>query len=56
MIAIWEAIRDWFIGIGDSVREFFIAYGGNPLLWVGIIIGGLVVFQLTHQALRTKGE
>ena len=55
-MTIFERVGEWFSGIGESIQQFFITHGGNPFLWVGIILLGLVVFELTHRALKTRGE
>ena len=56
MLELIERIGTWLQGIGDSIRDFFIQYGGNPFIWVAIIVGGLVIFELVHQALKGRGE
>ena len=55
-MTIWERIGEWFSNVGEGIKDFFITYGSNPFLWLGIVILGLVIFELTHQALKTKGE
>lgn len=56
ILTVFESIGEWFQKVGDHVKDFFLEYGGNPFLWVGIILVGILIFELTYQALnRNKG-
>ena len=37
---------------GASIKDFVLANSRNPFLWVGIILLGLLVFELTYKALN----
>ena len=56
VLSLWENIGNFFTNMGEAIKNFFLTYGSNPFLWVGIIVVGLVIFELTYQALKTKGE
>ena len=43
---------NWFSDVTTPVRNFFIEHARNPFLWVGIILIGLIVFELTYKALH----
>lgn len=47
-LSIWESIQNF---LGD-VKEFFVQNSHNPFLWVGIILIGLIIFELTFRALH----
>lgn len=35
-------------------REFIIENYGNPILWIGIFIGGLILFNIVYNALSKE--
>jgi len=47
-LGIWQNIENFF----GNIKEFFIEHGNNPLLWLGIFLLGLLVFELVFQALN----
>lgn len=51
MLNIFTDISDWFYELTEPVRDFFITNARNPFLWVGIIVIGLIVFEVTYKAL-----
>lgn len=48
----FKPITDWFWEFSEPVRDFFIANERNVFLWVGIILVGLIIFELTYKALN----
>lgn len=50
MSNIWESL----VKASDSVKDWIIDHQGNPLLWVGLFLIGLVVFFITYNALQRE--
>ncbi len=49
------SIMDTANEIAENFKGWIIANQSNPLLWMGIIIGGLIIFGITYDALsKTK--
>lgn len=48
MLEIKEAI----VNIPDNFKSFIIDNNTNPLLWICLFFGGLLVFFLTYSALN----
>lgn len=38
--------------VANNVKEWMIANGNNPFLWVGLFMLGLAVFAFTYRALN----
>lgn len=51
MLNIFTDIGNWFNEVTEPVRDFFVENARNPFLWVGIIVIGLIVFEVTYKAL-----
>lgn len=49
---IFEPIVTWFNEFFEPVKEFFVNNSRNPFLWVGIIVLGLLVFEIVYKALN----
>lgn len=49
---IFTDFADWFYEVTQPVKDFVLANSRNPFLWVGIILLGLLVFELTYKALN----
>ncbi len=44
-----------FIGEGlEHIKNFFIEHSQNPFLWIGIIILGLVIFEVVYGRLNNE--
>lgn len=50
--SFFKPISDWFYRVTGPIRSFITANERNPFLWVGIILIGLIVFELTYRALH----
>jgi len=50
-LAIWNDIWNKLNEIGEGVKNFFLDNGRNPILWIGIIIIGLVLFEFVYKKL-----
>lgn len=48
---IFDDISTWFNDTTAPIKDFFIENARNPFLWVGIILVGLLVFELTYRSL-----
>ena len=55
MLNIFTDISTWFDEVSEPIRNFFVENARNPFLWVGIIVVGLFVFEMTYKALN-KGR
>ena len=51
-LAIWNDIWNKLNDLGELVKNFFIGNERNPILWVGIIIIGLVIFEVVYKKLH----
>lgn len=47
-LGIWQDFEKFL----ENVKEFFIEHGHNPVLWLGIFLIGLLIFELVFQALN----
>lgn len=50
VLTIWENIEQFF----ENVKGFFIENGNNPVLWIGLFLLGLIVFEIVFQALNKE--
>lgn len=48
----FEPMVTWFNETTEPVKEFFIDNGHNPILWIGIILVGLFLFEIVFKALN----
>lgn len=48
LLTIMDTLNKW----NESVKGFFLEYGDNPLLWIGLFGLGLLIFFLTYSALH----
>jgi|CZCB01.1.fsa_nt_gi hypothetical protein len=39
---------------GEPIKNWIIANDDNPLLWIGILFGGVAIFLFTYSALRKE--
>lgn len=51
ILSIWSDIWDKLNELGESVKDFFIENSRNPILWVGIILIGLIIFEVVFKKL-----
>lgn len=45
---IWEKLNE----IAIDVKDFFLENNRNPILWVGIILIGLALFEIVYNKLH----
>lgn len=50
VLTIWENIEKFLV----DVKQFFIDHTHDPVLWIGIIIVGLIIFEIVFQALHKE--
>lgn len=48
----FQPISDWFWEFSEPVREFLLGNGRNPILWIGLVIVGLIVFEILFRVLH----
>lgn len=47
-------IQKWFSEVTKPIKDFVLENTRNPFLWVGIIVIGLLVFELVYKSLNKK--
>ena len=52
MLSIWANIGNFFVQLGEDIKNFFIEHGRNPFLWIAIILVGLLIFEYVYKALN----
>jgi len=52
MLSIWSNISNWFTDFFDKVKDFLLDNSRNPVLWIGFVILGLLIFEFTYKALH----
>lgn len=48
MLTIMDKINE----IGNNIKNFFLENSHNPFLWIGIILVGLLIFELVYKSLH----
>lgn len=51
-LSIWTDIGNFFVELGNDIKDFFIENSRNPLLWIAIIVVGLLIFEFVYKALH----
>jgi len=51
-LSVWTNISDWFVDFFDKAKDFLLDNSRNPILWVGLVILGLLIFEFTYKALH----
>lgn len=51
-VYITTPLINWFNEVTEPVRNFLIDNSRNPFLWVGIILVGLIVFEIVYKLLH----
>lgn len=49
-LSIWTSITDFFGGL----EQWFIEQSSDPLLWLGLFFGGLLLFGIAFNALNKQ--
>lgn len=47
ILSLWDSLNK----IADDFREWIFANYTNPLLWVGLLVGGFILYKLVASAL-----
>jgi hypothetical protein len=50
MGSIWKTLEE----AAESSKNWIIAHQSNPLLWIGLFLGGLLIFSLVYNALQKE--
>lgn len=48
VLTIWETLNEW----SDGFRSWLFEHYNNPLLWVGIVVGGFIIFKAVYSTLN----
>ncbi len=48
VLSIWSKLNEW----SESLKAWIFEHYNNPLLWVGLVVGGLILFTATYNALH----
>ena len=52
LLSIWTEIGDFFVELGEDIKDFFLEHSRNPFLWIAIIVVGMIIFELVYKALH----
>ena len=52
LLSIWTEIGDFFVELGNDIKDFFLEHSRNPFLWIAIIVVGMIIFELVYKALH----
>ena len=47
-LTIWSKLNEW----SEALKAWIFDNYSNPLLWIGIIVGGMCIFFATYNALH----
>ena len=47
-----ESIKETIVNIPENFKNFIIDNSSNPVLWICLFFGGVIVFFLTYNALN----
>ena len=50
ILTIWENLEKW----SADFKQFILDNNSNPLLWIGLLGGGLLVCYLVFEAISSK--
>ena len=48
LLSFYEQMQQW----GSQIKDFILENGNNPLLWIGLFLGGLLIFKVVFYALN----
>ena len=54
LLSIWTEIGDFFVELGEDIKDFFLEHSRNPFLWIAIIIVGLLIFEFVYKTLNKE--
>lgn len=52
ILTIWETLEKW----SNDLKQFILDNNSNPLLWIGLLGGGLLICYLIYEALHSRGD
>lgn len=47
-----ENIKEWIINLPENFKDFIVDNNSNPILWIGLFFGGILLFVFTYNALN----
>jgi hypothetical protein len=50
VLSVWEKLEEW----SEGLKQWIFANYSNPLLWIGIVGGGFLIFKAVFSALNTE--
>lgn len=50
ILSLWETLEEY----SNKLKEWIFANYTNPLLWIGIVGGGFLIFKAVYSALNTE--
>lgn len=51
-LSIWTTISSWVVEFFENFKAFVIENSRNPVMWIGFVIIGLLVFEFVYNALH----
>lgn len=49
VLTLWETLEEY----SNKLRDWIFANYSNPLLWIGLVVGGFLIFKAVFSALNT---
>lgn len=49
-LSLWSTLEDY----SNKLKEWIFANYSNPLLWIGLVGGGFLIFKAVFSALNTE--
>ena len=50
VLSLWETLEEY----SNKLRDWIFANYSNPLLWIGLVGGGFLIFKAVFSALNTE--
>ena len=50
ILSLWETLEEY----SNKLRDWIFANYSNPLLWIGLVGGGFLIFKAVFSALNTE--
>ncbi len=50
VLTLWETLEDY----SNKLKEWIFANYSNPLLWIGLVGGGFLIFKAVYSALNNE--
>lgn len=52
ILSIWSTLEGW----AADFKQFILDNNSNPLLWIGLLGGGLLLCYLVYESLHSRGD